>query len=195
MPFSSDPHLTKIEVKLNDISEKCKGHSASFFNKSKTYSIVNTVLNVINISFTTITGILSTYSATTTENRLEIYNYISSVMLYTSACINSVQQFLNLESLSEKRKTTAMRFLALSNNIIKYLYTDTNMDKREYIKWVLNEYETILSHESLVENATLVAMATNPEYDTLMTSSDEIPDQPHYQYEIDRFAVSTYSTT
>ena len=122
-----------IDSKLNEISEKCKGYSAFYFKKSTTYSTINTVLNIINIAFTTITGIISTYTATVSKSETLYLSYISSFMLYTSAGINSVQQFLNLESLSEKRKTSAMRFLAMSNNIIKYLYTDdASMDRKEY---------------------------------------------------------------
>ena len=181
-----------IDSKLNEISEKCKGYSAFYFKKSTTYSTINTVLNIINIAFTTITGIISTYTATVSKSETLYLSYISSFMLYTSAGINSVQQFLNLESLSEKRKTTAMRFLAMSNNIVKYLYTDTSMDKKEYLKWVLTEYESILSQESLVANKMVIDENNdNPQLDIRVTGESVPP--PHYKYEVDRFLVTSYN--
>jgi hypothetical protein len=192
----------KLDAKLNEISDKCKVYSAFYFKKSNRYSTVNTILNIINISFTTITGILSTYTATVSQQETMHINYISSFMLYSSACINSVQQFLNLEALSEKRKTTAMRFLAMSNNIVKYLYTDTTMDRREYMKWVLTEYETMLSQESLVANklvvdrerTAVVDSARVPDIDIDVAVSEDRSSPPHYKYEVDRFLVTSYNS-
>jgi hypothetical protein len=179
-----------LEDKLQEISDKCKKYSSVFFTKSIKYKQANTVLNVINITFTTATGIMATYSSTENSSNRLILTYVSAVLVYTSACINSVQQFLNLESISEKGKTTAMRFLTLSNNIQTFLYTDTGIDtaKKDYLKWVLKEYETILSQESLVENTVELNEVQVQEVNT-----EEIG-TPSYQYEIDRFLVNSYHT-
>jgi hypothetical protein len=188
--------LLKINNKLTNISQRCQYHSEFFLKKSKKFSIINTVLNIINISVTTITGLLSTFTASTRDIEGVItpnISYISSVLLYSSACINSIQQFLKLESLSEASKTTAMRFSALRNNIDKYLYTNTNMENKDYLKWVMTEYETILSHENMVEKKVDLNNIENPDSNTNNILSNTDKSQPHYQYEIDRYLVSSYS--
>jgi len=180
--------LSKIDQKLTDVSEKCKSRAATFLKKSKRYSFINTVLNGINISFTTATGVFASVSSEAeTETETFIRN-VSSIMLYTSAGVNAVQQFLNLESLAESSKTTAMRFSALYNNIVKYLYTTTNMDNKEYLKWALNEYEAILLHENIIDELTVV---DNSKEKDILSHTDK--SQPHYQYEIDRYAVNSFS--
>lgn len=180
-----------LEEKLNEICDKCKKYSSIFFKKSMKCKQLNTVLNIVNITFTSATGIIATYSSNDNSPHTRILTYVSAVLVYTSACINSVQQFLNIESLSEKRKTTAMRFLTLSNNIQSFIYTDTGGDtvKKDYLKWVLKEYEAILSQESLVENTIEINSLTNQKV------NDEETPTPSYQYEIDRFLVNTYNNS
>ena len=71
-------------------------------------------------------------------------------------------------------------------------YSKNKWKLQLYLKWVLTEYESILSQESLVANKMVIDENNdNPQLDIRVTGESVPP--PHYKYEVDRFLVTSYN--
>lgn len=142
---------SKIYSYLMDIQNKCFEFAQTHSQEAKKFSTQNTILNITNIIITsgvaTLTTSFSSMDREEDNNPRTVVFIISAVLLYISAVLNSIQQFLNLEKLSEKNKISSVKFITLGNNIKRFLAIEElqNQDIVEYFKWVSATYEEIIS--------------------------------------------------
>lgn len=206
---------SKIYSYLLDIQTKCFEFAETHSNESKKYSYQNTALNITNIVITSGVATLTTsFSSLRTDNEGSVVtvSVVSAVLLYVSAVLNSVQQFLNFEKLAEKNKITSIKFITLGNNIKRFLAIEElqNQDIVEYFKWVSSTYEEILSSNTkdelnleLPRNLVSVNIQqakkddNNNILNVNLSDTDEEQIMSHQEtdrvkYEIDRFAMNSY---
>ena len=193
----------KIHTYLLDTQNKCSEYSDIHLKKSKDYSKKNTIFNIINIVFTS--GVATLTAATTNLDSKNTISIISSVLLYCSAVLNSVQQFLNFEKLAEQDLTLANRFCSLGNNIKKFLTLEEleNKDLVEYFNWVSNTFEELLNKTSIIdipkieENNQIIKIESNEplSYNSNehLLNFDALSERERVKYEMDRFNVNSYS--
>lgn len=206
---------SKIYSYLLDIQTKCFEFAETHSNDAKKYSHQNTALNITNIVITSGVATLTTsFSSLRSDNEGSVItvSVVSAVLLYVSAVLNSVQQFLNFEKLAEKNKITSIKFITLGNNIKRFLAIEElqNQDIVEYFKWVSSTYEEILSSNTkdelnleLPRNLVSVNIQQAKQDDNILnvnfSDDDNNDDQvmshqetDRVKYEIDRFAMNSY---
>ena len=193
----------KIHTYLLDTQNKCSEYSQIHLKTSESYSKNNTIFNIINIVFTS--GVATLTAATTNldSNNSNTISIISTVLLYCSAVLNSIQQFLNFEKLAERDRTLSTRFCSLSNNIKKFLTLEDleNKDLVDYFNWVSNTYEELLNKTNIIdipqiENLSVSVFNQNIEQSSSgenLLNFDALSERERVKYEMDRFYVNSYS--
>lgn len=148
---------SKIYSYLLDIQNKCFEYSESHENDGKKYSRQNTILNITTIIITSSVATLTTSTSALEKGSSGSMAVVvtSSFLLYVSAVLTSVQQFLNFEKLSEKHKLASLKFISLGNNIKKFLAVEEleQQDIKNYFKWATDTYEQILFSSSMDANS------------------------------------------
>jgi hypothetical protein len=143
---------------LYEYKDNCTKNSFTNKNESKRLSKINTILNVVSIIITT--GSATVVGITTKESQEQeestwsrIFQVVSVSLLFVSAGMSSVQQFFNFEKQAEKCRILSIRFLALSGNIRKFIVLqdeeDEIKDLSEYIEWVSEEYQKLMSESAM----------------------------------------------
>ena len=191
-----------INAYLLDVQKKCFMYSDMYIETSKKHSTKNTWFNIVNI---VITGGIATLTASAGSMDKEGISYtvisvISPLLLYVSATLNSIQQFLNFEKLSEKDRTLAIRFASLGNNIKRFLCVEEleKQDKVEYFKWVNTTFEELMNKTTYLErqlsdeNIPSIHEEPNDVYKIYEDTENLNNDMARIKYETDRFITDSY---
>jgi len=108
------------------------------------YSKINTIISIITIILVTGTG-TGSFSLVNVEETAQVKILIGFV-LYVTALLSGIKDFLNLTQISEKHKLYSIRFSALYNNIQRQLslYPEERQNGKDYISWVNSEFDNLL---------------------------------------------------
>lgn len=147
--------MSGIQVYLTEIQNKCSEYSEKHLQTYKRYKTQNTIFNIISI---VITGGIATLTASTAQidkntTSFTVISIISPILLYVSATLNSIQQLLNFEQMAEAQRVLSVRFIALGNNIKRFLTVEElqRQDIIEYFKWASSTFEELISKTSSLE--------------------------------------------
>ena len=154
---------------------------------SEYYSNLNTNINVSNIVLVALVSITNNITSVSRENN--IYLSVSySVLLYLSAMVSTLQQFLKYEELSEKHKTSSTRYNHLYNLV---LLTDSNDDIK--VKLIIEECENIYNSSPNIPEKILKTIEDCNTNNLTPTSinNDEVDTATAYQ--LSRLMVSSYT--
>ena len=201
-----------LKHQLYEYQNKCSGYKYMHEKQARNLLLKNKILNISSIIIVSFTATASalTENLKDSADTKSVFNIVYVLLLYFSAVLNSLSQFLKYEKEAEKHKTSSIRYTAMYNNIRRSLILDSekefNIDV-EYFNWVTKEYDSIFSSSPDISEYIIKKFGDNflKEEDNMGIEIREnsIPvnnesliqafNSEKLKYELDRFMISSYS--
>lgn len=151
-------------------------------SKSRTYySSMNTKLNVANIVVVSLIGISNNITTISDVNNKYV-SIVYSIVLYFTALMSTLQQFLKYEELSEKHRVSSIRYNHLHNLCL--------ISKEEDLKTIIKEYENIYNSAPVIPDFLTQNIKEMEKTDVLDTPEDDI--EMATKHQLNRLLVQSY---
>lgn len=203
----------RLENVLLEQKHKCSSYKWIHEEENKKYKTRNTYLNIITIVFVSSTATASSIAATVDISEYRMYNNIINILfpiiLYITAILNSIQEFLKYEKQSEKHKLAAIRYTALYNNINRMLSLEPSQRQSptDYFLWATKEYDNINSSSPSISRnisskyekkfglISSIINCNNDEKDMNIVKIDNytIDQSERFKYEAERFVLNSFN--
>ncbi len=140
-----------VEAVLLEQQKNCAVYKWIHERDSSILQKRNTYISITTIIIVSLSATVSTFTANISPSDnlyyLTVVRIINSVILYISAVLSALQQFLKYEKEAEKHKATSTKYTALYNNIKRMLSLDPSerQNVANYFTWVNKEYDSILN--------------------------------------------------
>lgn len=143
---------------LNEQQHRCAANnwmhayeSRVLYNRNRYISIMITIFTSCSATMSIVTNIDYLKLNNLNNIYINVINIIFIIILYVSACLNSIQQILNYSKQAELHNNLSIKYLALYNNIkqtlVMYnksnLNTNTKSKLNKFYFWSNNEYDNI----------------------------------------------------
>lgn len=154
MEYEVDKWSEGVEEVLQDQQNKCAAYKWMHENQCRTLNRRYKMFNIINIFIVSFTATFTTVKDNVnTDSPIHSVEFITPGLLYFSAVITSLQQFLNFQKEAEKNRNSAIKYTELYYNIKRTLALERNQRQqiKSYYNWVNKEYDNIFSSAPDVE--------------------------------------------
>lgn len=136
-----------------------------------------------------LSGFICNISQSLNHQDRPIYYIVASFIAYLSGIIIAIIKYGDFSELSLSHRNFALKYLSLSNNILRQLEvcSDQISDDEDYIKWIEHTYDNLLKESPWVTINTIEDTGVQTVNNVITNDLGNIQSNPKMQYELDRF--------